>query len=190
MTRSDLVRPRPHLVPDEVADVSDFVPQQPPLTGGFWDEVTSEDHRTTHVVHETGRGQRTPHPAEHLAGTNLRASTCRTCGQPVLLGLDADEMAVDVTVDPAPLDAHTEALARLAGRRTYRLHYPAFGRNAKLTRRNANDIRRYPAGAPIGAWHAYDIVPAHACYSPLPAIGSMLTPINPTTEADDEPCPF
>lgn len=59
----------------------------------------------------------------HIGDTS-RAVTirlCPTCRAPVLVGLDADHLALKATCDPTPLSALGEAVALVTGRTTYTL---------------------------------------------------------------------
>lgn len=79
-----------------------------------------------------------------------------TCGQPILAGLDHDPCGLPVTADPWPVDAMGEALALLAGRRTYDL---AGRMRLELNHRCASALarpRRWP------------VVADHRCGQPLP----------------------
>ena len=121
--------------------------------------------------------------AGHATGRSIHATRCATCRQPILTGLDNDQLAIQARVDWTPLDEQGELQALLAGRHTYRLERQTGG-NPKLTRRAAKHIR-----ARRKHWQRYDIVPAHRCESPpLPAISTRLTT---TINLDpNQPCPF
>lgn len=121
--------------------------------------------------------------AGHATGRGIHATRCATCRQPILTGLDADQLAIQANIDWTPLDETGELQALIAGRRTYRLERQTGG-NPKLTRRAAKHIR-----ARRKHWQRYDIVPAHRCGSPpLPAISTRLTT---TINLDpNQPCPF
>ena len=115
---------------------------------------------------EPKRPRRT-HPARHLETKHddgIRASWCRTCRAPVLTGLDAETCAFDARVDPTPLTALGEALALLAGLRTYDLRI--VGRIPRIRRRNAAAINRRPAGTPSAGFRAADVVAEHRCNTP------------------------
>jgi hypothetical protein len=75
-----------------------------------------------------------------------------------LAGLDADVMALQAFCDPTPLDARGEALALLAGRRTYTL---TLRPKPKLSRRDAETIAGDPAGT------GSTVLPQHHCLTPL-----------------------
>lgn len=95
-------------------------------------------------------------------GRTVRATACRTCRAPTLTGLDNDRCAVVAHADPEPLDGLGEALALLAGRKTYALHPAANG--YELVLRYDKQI----AGAPPGT-RGHDVLAEHACNSaPLP----------------------
>ena len=121
--------------------------------------------------------------AGHATGRGIHATRCATCRQPILTGLDNDQLAIQANIDWTPLDETGELQALLAGRRTYRLERQTGG-NPKLTRRAAKHIR-----ARRKHWQRYDIVPAHRCGSPpLAAISTRLTT---TINLDpNQPCPF
>ena len=102
-------------------------------------------------------------------GTPTRNRGCRHvkcafgCRGDVLVGFDEDDMALPAIVDPVPLSALGEALARVEGRRTYRL-----GRHKEglaLWYRNAMHIRNHPAGTET------IVVADHVCgVRPLPSV--------------------
>ena len=88
------------------------------------------------------------------------AQYCRQCRAPILIGLDQDQAAIQVTVTATPLTALGEALHQLAGTPTYTL--TRHGRHGiKLTRRRADNITQQPAGSP-----RIDVLPAHQCQPP------------------------
>lgn len=132
------------------------------------------------------------HPGRHLASSNtrgLKARWCATCSQPILTGIDEDQLGWPATCDPTPIDAYTEAAARLDGRLTYTLTIP-LGKTARITRRDRYSIKRWPAGNPRRRWHTYNVIPEHVCFQPLPAISSLIAPTPTDLENDDAPCPF
>lgn len=134
---------------------------------------------------------RRTHPGRHLASSTNRGLTarwCATCHQPTLSGIDEDITGWPATLDPTPIDAHTEAAARLNGRLTYTITIP-LGQTARATRRDRYSIKRRPAGNPPRRWQKYDVFPAHVCFQQMPAIPSMLNP-TPTGESADDECPF
>lgn len=82
----------------------------------------------------------------------VRLRTCPRCRAPVLAGLDADICAFSVRADPTPINTLGEAVAALAGRRTFDL--VGGGSEKRLYIReehNINGTRRYP------------IFPEHRC---------------------------
>lgn len=135
----------------------------------------------------TGRAaRRAPHPmadydTRHWRG--VRATYCRDCRAPILTGLDADLCAFPAQVDVTQLNALGEAMAQLDGRATYA--FTSYG-VAKLTRRTASAIARYPAGAPGSL--APQILAEHRCghRTPQPLTAE---PIATRTTTSDKP-PF
>lgn len=122
--------------------------------------------------------------AGHTTSRGVKASRCATCHQPILAGLDADQLAIRILADWTPLDPAGEYQALLQGQRTYTLSLQTGG-NPKLTRRTPADIRQ-----PIKAWMRADIVPAHQCGTPpLPTIPSRITTATRKTDPN-EPAPF
>lgn len=104
-------------------------------------------------------------------GRTARATACRTCHGPTLTGLDNDMCATVAHADPEPIDTLGEALALLAGRKTYALHPSANG--YELVLRYDKQI----AGAQPGA-RRYDVLAEHACNSAaLPGRPSAYTGI-------------
>lgn len=91
-------------------------------------------------------------------GRSARATACRTCHSPTLTGLDNDRCAVVAHADPEPLDTLGEALALIAGRKTYALHQSANGYEFVLR------YDKQIAAAPPGS-RGYDVVAEHACNS-------------------------
>lgn len=87
-------------------------------------------------------------------GRHLKAGRCRACRAPILRGLDEDLCALRAETDPTPLAPLGEAMALLAGRKTYDLARDLG--NWQLTRRGRWRI----AGTRTGV----DIVPAHRCH--------------------------
>lgn len=106
---------------------------------------------------------------------------CERCNAPVLIGLDDDIAALDVTADPTPLDALGEILAVAQGRRTYTL--AVTGGRHELNYRDEYRIR----GRAPGAGH-YDVVPEHRCgIAPLPTVAAVTVP---APAAISQECPF
>lgn len=88
----------------------------------------------------------------------VRLRTCPHCRTPVLAGLDADICAFSVRADLMPLTTFGEALALLAGRRTFDL---IGGTQAKrLDIREEHNIR---------ARRRYPVLPEHRCGQGLAA---------------------
>ena len=119
-------------------------------------------------------------------GRGARAIRCRSCGQEVLLGLDADVLAVQTTADWTPLDTSGELLALLQGRKTYRVDR-MLGGNLRLTKRRAKHIARG-----IRTWDKFDIVPEHRCgLKPLASTSSRIVKSDGATVIDrSAPVPF
>lgn len=101
----------------------------------------------------------------------------RGCGLPILAGLDADLCALEARCDVAELTAEGEALALLAGRRTYELDA-----NRHLHPRNRYAITRRSA-------QATTVLVEHHCDTPTPASWTKPTP-PPFRPADVEEIPF
>lgn len=118
-------------------------------------------------------------------GTTRRAQPrrCRTCNAHVITGLDADRCALAVIADPTPLDAAGELLALVQGRRTFTLNHDS-GRMV-LNYRDDGRIRHRPPGGD------YDVLPAHVCGQPLPAVTSNTLPAASVAALPEgAPCPF
>lgn len=126
------------------------------------------------------------HPYSHVASRTLRgirARRCSACRAEVVVGLDADWCAGVVTVDAVPLTVQGEALAILAGRRTYTLD----GKPAQLTRRNADEI-----GAPKNR-NTIDILATHKCADAIPEAWqavSALPVATPVATRTPGTCPY
>lgn len=62
-----------------------------------------------------------PYQRDRIEAANraARRSRCKRCGEPLLVGLDADHVAASVRVDVQPVDRVGEVAALLTGRRTY-----------------------------------------------------------------------
>jgi hypothetical protein len=73
------------------------------------------------------------------AARKAKPGTCRTCGAPVLVGLDGDALALTATVDPAPVDPAGELRAVAQGLGSYTLTA------GELDRRSPSALRRTPA---------------------------------------------
>ena len=173
---------------------------QPPLDFVAWgvypkgtpsNEVGSDPKNEVDGRAPRQRGRATTeHPAEHLASKSprgLRARRCRSCGAPILRGLDEDITALVATVDPAPLSAVGEAIARLQGRHTYELR--RLNRVPQLMLRNYLTIASRPPGSKTWAG-PIDVVAEHGCHAfPLPTIPTVHPPSTPTRKArtNDQP---
>jgi len=106
-----------------------------------------------------------------------RWQRCTTCNQITLTGINIEECAWTVTVDPTPLDPHTELECLLAHRPT--LSATPHGKIYELHHRDADLIADHPAGAPT----TYGLVfPAHQCGNRYPGFQKPTTsqPFNPT----------
>nr|DAJ94178.1 MAG TPA: hypothetical protein [Caudoviricetes sp.] len=124
------------------------------------------------LIPETTPTPPTPRPRGRFLGPNpygwtypsgwrgAVAQYCRQCRAPILIGLDQDQAAIQVTVTATPLTALGEALHQLAGTPTYTLTRHG-RRGIKLTRRRADNITQQPAGSP-----RIDVLPAHQCQPP------------------------
>lgn len=117
-------------------------------------------------------------------GRGCKATKCAFgCRQDVLAGPDEDQMAVAAIVDPIPLSALGEALARMSGRPTYTL-----GRHNEglaLWLRNALDIANHPASDEV------IVVAAHKCHTPeLPSVEIQSGPAKTKGLAYDNEPPF
>jgi hypothetical protein len=112
---------------------------------------------------------------------DLRSGKCRNCKAPVLVGMSDDQLAHLATVDPDPLTAVGEALARLDGRRTYALRRHGDKYRLAFTR-NHWQIRSSQSTD-------YDIVADHACGQSLPTTLSVYRKVAVTIGVDNEP-PF
>lgn len=114
----------------------------------------------------------------------VRAVTCRRCHAPILTGLSADVAAHTAEVDPAPISPLGEALAVLAGRRTYTLRH--LGGKWVVTPRSSFAI----AGTPAGTGR-HDTLAAHRCGTPpLPSAPSVYAARAAGDYPKGTPCPF
>lgn len=119
-------------------------------------------------------------------GTTRRAQPrrCRTCNAHVIIGLDANVCALAVLADPTPLDQLGEVLAIATARPTYTLEHD--GARLVLNYRDPGRIRHRPAGGGL----RYDVVPAHVCGRPLPAIERTTGALAPAQLPEGAPCPY
>lgn len=123
----------------------------------------------------------------NVDGVSRRASLrrCRTCGEPVVAGLDAERCGLPALVQPDPLDVVGELLAVAGGRRTFALHGLAIAR-PELDRRD----RFHIAGSPANTERAPYVVGEHRCREPLPtAAKPILTGRRATAPPEIDP-PF
>lgn len=99
--------------------------------------------------------------AGHMTETGLtrraKIRHCARCGLAVLSGLDNYTGALEAAADPIPLSPLGEAMALIAGHRTFGLHQE--GGTWVLDRRDPDDIAHYPAGTR----DREDVVPSHVC---------------------------
>lgn len=115
----------------------------------------------------------------------VRARTCK-CGAAVLVGLDADWLAIQTTLDAHPLDNVGELLAVLQGRRTYDLRRTSSrgSHGREMDERNAWRIAN-PWAMP---WPVHT---EHRCGQPLPAAAAKPPTVrNPTDDVILEGAPF
>lgn len=112
-------------------------------------------------------------------GRAARAHRCKDCGQLILTGLDNDMCAGVAHADPIPLAPLGEALALIAGRRTYALHRGAD--RFELVLRYSHQI----AGAPAGT-RPHDVLAEHDCSATnLPSLPSAYA--RPAMAPNDQP---
>lgn len=88
-------------------------------------------------------------------GRYTRRRRCKRCGALTLTGLDNDWCALEVVVDPEPLDQAGEATAKFYGRQTYALRVR--GGHGTLTWRD-----RWQTAAPHGP-RTPTILAEHVC---------------------------
>lgn len=152
---------------------------------------------TNDILATAGRRQsrkvKPAHPATHLASKHpdgIRAGWCWSCKQPILTGLDDLACAFAVRVDPTPLTALGEALARLAGLATYEVRR---GHPVRIVRRGARQILARPAGSDaLRVMGAFDVVAAHECGRVQPEACATTSRLQPTVTATtvDDRCPY
>ena len=118
-------------------------------------------------------------------GTTRRAQPrlCRTCNAHVITGLDADLTALAAIADPTPLDQLGELTAIATGRPTYTLERD--GPRLVLNYRDAGRIAHRPPGG-----IRYDVVPAHVCGRPLPAVERNTGALGAALPPAGAPAPF
>lgn len=112
-------------------------------------------------------------------GRAARAGYCRDCGQVVLRGLDADRVALTVTVDPQPLNPLGEFLALATGRLTFSLRWRG---RYEIDRRESCHIQTAPARVRGKS----SVVVEHRCGDPMPAAGTTVMP----EELEPTECPY
>lgn len=104
-----------------------------------------------------------PSPVEAFAmRATKRDRVRRRCQQLVLIGLDSDACALEVTCDPTPLSPLGEAMALLEHRRTLTLRKAGAG--WVLDWRDAHEI----TGSPAHTEPRRDVVATHVCGHPIP----------------------
>lgn len=123
------------------------------------------------------------HVRRHLEATGVltpdgvsrraRLHPCRTCGRPIVSGLDANVCALTGHADPEPLTAAGEVAALLDGRATYELTDRVD--RSELDARSAWDIRARPAG------HSPPVLAGHRCGAPVPPDWRAPVPADPPT---------
>jgi hypothetical protein len=87
-----------------------------------------------------------------------RVVCCRNCAAPVFRGLDADLMALEVTLDVRPVNAAGELAALIEGRRTYELSWIARPGRYEIERRDHFRISGRPPGT-----SGIDVLTSHVC---------------------------
>lgn len=103
------------------------------------------------------------------ATRSARTAKCPVCQARVMRGLDADFGSMSADCDPEPLAPLGEALALMAGRRTYVLRWR--GNRYELDQRDQFSIRGAPAGSKAGQ----DVLAGHVCGGPeLPTTRTRL----------------
>ena len=95
--------------------------------------------------------------------TRARLTACPRCHAAVIRALDAPIAALDIRLDPVPLDIHAELAARLSGRSTYDLIPAAF--HQEIEYRDPARIRK----------REYPVLAAHRCPGPIPATAISTT---------------
>lgn len=93
-----------------------------------------------------------------------RARLCPKCGDPIMVGLDADVAAYPAKCDPTPLNALGEVQALMTGRATWHLNY--IGGRYEINYRYAEHIKAHPAGSDPRV----EVLAEHKC--------GMATPVN------------
>ena len=86
-----------------------------------------------------------------------RLTTCPRCHAAVIRALDAPVAALDVRLDPVPLDIRAELAALISGRLTYDLIPAGFGQEIEY--RDEMRIRK----------RNYPVLAEHQCPGPIPA---------------------
>lgn len=98
-----------------------------------------------------------------------RMAYCSDCGQPIMIGLDADRAGLPAYCDPAPISTLGEAAALLLGRATYALRWIGFD-GYRISMRTPWDIRAHPAGTQPDI----EVLAEHRCGTRLPETGSPI----------------
>lgn len=119
-----------------------------PVTRG--DRMTAPTWLRDHLI-------RAGHVTETGLTRRAKIRHCARCGHAVLAGLDNYTGALEVAADPIPLSALGEAMALVAGHRTFALHQEAG--SWVLDRRDDEHIAHHPAGTRTHE----DVVPSHVC---------------------------
>jgi hypothetical protein len=115
---------------------------------------------------------------------NATPDRCRHCHASTLTGLDDDHAAFIAHVNPTPINAVGEALARLHNLRTYALR--SQGGKLQLHIRDHWQIN----GSPAGSTHSilrFDTVADHSCGIELPSIPSIHQPTRKAARNDQPP---
>lgn len=94
--------------------------------------------------------------AETGATRKARYSRCKNCRQAVIIGLDGDMCAMPRELDPRPLTAASEALAKMLRLQTFNLRQ--FGAAFQISVREQFGIAGKPPGTP-----GIDVLIQHTC---------------------------
>lgn len=109
------------------------------------------------------------------ASRKAKVRRCQVCHRPVFLGYDADWAGQVAICDPDPLSRDGEALARIAGLRTWML---SFTGTYQLDYRDRWRIRGWPA-----ATKKFDVLAQHQCT--VRGAQVVALPRTPSVLADD-----
>lgn len=122
-------------------------------------------------------------------GLRVKAHSCRTCGAPIMAGLDHARVAMPARADPYPLSALGEATVLLGDRATYSLLWIAG--HYELNYRTSWHIEGSPAGDPTR-----EVLAQHECgfiYSQV-LLGTVVAPHRAaertTRGMTDDPAPY